>query len=289
MTTFAEDKASAWHDRPIEYYDVVCSTGEVFQLASGNRDLQVGSKIYKATPVERSELVSPNVDGSSKDVELSIPVDHAIVSRWTQIGGPPQQTAVTAWQKQERSGLSEQQWVGLVTEIVCDGNIAKLSIPARVANNVGRYLPTVTTSLGCPYILYDEMCTVDRESFKVAAAVIAVNGRDVTVNMGDFAKIGLNPGWAALGMLIHIPTNAPITILAQTDIDPAHSTLAVLTMQRPLAAMKVGDGLAVYAGCDHTPTTCDVKFNVIHRYGGTPYAPAVNPFVPGGSGIKADT
>ncbi len=289
MTTFAEDVSSAWHSRPIEFYDVVFSTGETFLIASGNRDLQVGSKIYKATPLERSELSSPNIDGSSKDVEISIPVDHAIVSRWLRFGGPPSQTLVTCWQKQERSQLIEQQWVGLCTAITCSGNIAKLSVPARVANNVTRYLPTVTTSLSCPYILYDKMCTVDPEAFKVATTALLVNGREVRVDMGDAAKVGLVPGWSGLGMLKAVTSGERRTILAQNDEDPANSTIAIIVMEQPIPDLRTGDAVEVFAGCAHDIQTCKNKFNVVQRFGGYPYAPVINPFVPGSSGLDEDT
>ena len=64
-------------------------------------------------------------------------------------------------------------------------------------------------------------------------------------------------------------------------------SIAVVTMHAPIAGLKTGDAIEVFAGCAHDLTTCDTKFNVVHRYGGTPFAPLVNPFVPGGSGVKA--
>jgi len=288
MTTFAEDEASVAHSRIIEFYDIVLSSVPTpYRLAAGNRDLQVGSNLYVATPALRTELVAPQVDGSgSSGLTLSLPIDHAIVKRWFQGGVPPRKTTVTAWRKQERSAALEQQWIGLVTSMSCEGTIAKLLIPAQIVANAQKYLPTVTTQQTCPYILYDKMCQVDRTLFKVATTAILVEGRDVRIDIGDAAKIGQTVPWTLGGELLHVASGERMPIVLQTDADPASgSTITTLSMQLPLPDLKTGDAIEVYAGCDHSIQTCKTKFANQTRFGGYPDAALTNFFLPGGSGL----
>ena len=94
--TFDQDKASKWHDRAIEYADILLSTGAAYRIATGNRDLQVGNIVYKAEPLMRTEISVPQVSGNGDGtLTLSLPVDHPIVGRWFRLGVPPRQTAVT--------------------------------------------------------------------------------------------------------------------------------------------------------------------------------------------------
>lgn len=282
MTTFAQDEASRQFNRPQEFYDIVLSTGPVYRIASGNRDLQIGSNVYTATASVRTDFVTPSLGNGNQDLTLSLPVDHAVVKRWFQMGVPPRQTTVTAWRKQERSQAIERQWIGLVTSISCDGNVAKLLIPAQIINNLQRFLPTVTTAASCPYILYDDMCQVNRDSFKITATAILVDGRDVRIDTGDSVRLG---DWCVGGELVHPTSGERMTIAAQTDADPAHSNVTTLSMQMPIPDLKTGDEVFVYAGCDHSIQTCKNKFSDHHRFGGYPDAALINPFAPGGSGL----
>lgn len=284
-TTFDQDEAAVQSNLPEEYYDIALSTGVTYRIAAGERDLQVGGIVYTATPAARGALAISKIDGNTgTNLELSLPVNHPFIKRCFQYGVPPRQTTVTAWRRQSRSQVSEQMWVGLVTSISCDGNIAKVLIPARIVENAQRYLPTVTTAPTCPYILYDAMCQVDRASFNVSTTATLVFGRDVHLDMGSSGKVGNN--WALGGELLHVPTGERRTIAIQTDVDPATSTLTRLSMTEVIPELKAGDAIIVYAGCDHTIQTCKNKFAQHHRFGGYPDAALVNPFLPGFSGLN---
>ena len=282
MSTFDQDEASVQHSQPDEYYDIVLSTGVTYRIASGNRDLQIGSIVYMATPAARSSIAGATIDGNkAKSVELTLPVNHPVVKRWHALGSPPKQVTVTAWRRERRSLVSRQQWTGLVAAVICDGNIAKLSIPSRTADTAKRMLPTVTSGTSCSRILYDSMCKVARASFLVSTTARYVDGRNIHVDVGSSAKLGT---WCIAGELVHVPTGERMTIVNQQDVDPATQTVTVLTLQMPIVELKYGDAIQVYAGCDHSITTCNAKFANQPNFFGSPYKPTKNPFLPSGLG-----
>lgn len=281
MTTFLEDESSRQSSRPTEFYDIVLSTGITYRIAAGPRDLQVGNKLYKASPIART-----NIDDSQaqqrKDVTISLPPDHPVVTRWMAMGVPPRQVLVTCWRKQERSGVIEQQWSGLVTSIECTSSLAKFTVPARTTDSMKRMLPTISSGPNCVHMLYDSMCRVDRAAFKVATTAILVDGRDVQVDLGDLSRIGNQ--WTEGGELLHVPTGERMTVARQQDLDPTH-TLATLSLQDPIPELRTGNAIEIYAGCAHDVVTCNQKFGNQKNFLGDAYKPTRNPTVPNGFGV----
>jgi len=273
---FLDDEKSPHSSVASEYYDIALSTGVTYRIAAGERDIKQGEIVYTATPGARSDIVVPQLDANGgKALELTLPVNHPVVKRWFVLGAPPRQTKVTAWRRQERSGLVEQLWYGLATSISANGNIAKLLIPAHSVDTTQRSLPTVTAGRNCPHILYDTQCRVDRVSFKVATTAIRVSGRTVHVDLGGIDK---NGDWSENGELLHVATGERMTIAKQTDTAPGVEGFADLDMQLPIVELRVGDAIEIYAGCKKSVAICLAKFNNVPNYGGSPRAPTSNPF-----------
>lgn len=285
MSTFDQDEASVQNSKPVEFYDIVLSTGVTYRIASGNRDVQVGSNVYTAEPAARSNRI---VDQPSQrtNLTLSIRATHPLVDRWFQLASPPKSIVVTVYRKQLRSGLIERIGSGSVAAISVEGNIAKLTIVSKTLDTLQRMLPTISSGTTCAHILYDSMCKVDRASFVVTTTSRFVDGREVHVDLGDFAKLGT---WCVGGELLHVPTGGRMTIAAQKDVDPATSTLTVLTMQLPVPELRYGDAIQVYAGCAHDIITCNQKFANQPNFFGEPYKPTANPFLPTGLGTVEQT
>lgn len=278
---FLDDKSGATTDRPTEYCDIALSTGKTYRIASGNRDLQVGNLVYKAEPLMRTEISVPQASDSEGTLTLSLPSDHPAVERWFMLGVPPRQTAVTLWQKQERSGEVQRIWGGLVTSVSCDGGdddaIAKLLVPARSIDTMRRSLPTISNGRSCPHIWADTQCRIDRNNFKRETTAILVDGRTVRVDMGA----GHLGDWAELGELVHVATGERMTVSKQTNLDPAHTNVADLEIELPIPELKTGDAVQIFAGCKRDLATCRDKYNNVINFGGSPRLPTRNLFLYG--------
>jgi uncharacterized phage protein (TIGR02218 family) len=285
VTTFDQDEASRRHNRPIEFIDIALPT-KTYRIACGNRDLMVGSIVYKAQPAARTEIVLAQVrDGDDDGLIISLPPDHAVVRRWFQAGVPPRQTLATVWRKQERSQIIEKIWAGIVTSIAIDSTqdspVAKLLVPASSIDTMQRYLPTISAGPSCPHILYSPECTVDPAAFTVTTTALFVDGRDVRIDMGA----GHGGDWAEGGMLVDVASGEPMTITKQTDISPSTSSVATLTLQLPLPDLRAGNAIQVLAGCDKSMAICDGRYGNRQNHGGFPQMPSKNLFTPGSIGL----
>jgi uncharacterized phage protein (TIGR02218 family) len=268
--TFDADEFSKQSGQPVEYIDIALPM-ETYHIACGNRDLVIGSTLYKAIPARRSPIEVPQ-PAADKQLTISLPVDHDVVRRWLQLGVPPRSVPVTLWRMQQRSQVSEQIWKGVVLSLAVDdtGSTATLNCQGMGVYQMNKYLPTVSALRTCPRTLYDGRCRVDRDSFKVTATALAINGRTVRVDMGSLSRGGT---WAELGEFFHVASGERMTIAEQADEAPGVTTYAVLTLQLPIPELRLGDAVLVYAGCKKDITTCRDKFTNQVNFGGMPNLP----------------
>jgi len=116
----------------------------------------------------------------------------------------------------------------------------------------------------CLHTLYDSGCTLVKNAFGTSgivgsgstASVIKWGGAGASFLQGSITfTSGANAGaTATVG-----------SVVAGTS----------LTLLYPLeSAAAPGDGFTVYCGCDHTPGTCQSKFNNLVNFRGFPFVPA---------------
>lgn len=257
-----------------------------YRLTSAVRDVTYDGDLYEAAAVSRGELGAPLV-GSAGDSEciITLPIDHPLVRRYLQMLVPPLRVAVTVSRLYPDDSI-ETVWSGDITSMSVDdeNTMASFRVASGGAEAVEQLLPTISVSRTCPYILYGAGCNVSRSAsvdglaHSVSTTVIAVNGRDVRVDLQDTDR---GDDWAALGELVVTSGTASgerMSIREQNDPNPGISSVAVLSLQLPIPGLKVGDAVTVYAGCDHSIGTCRVKFDNKQSFGGLPAMPVANPF-----------
>ncbi|RPH65006.1 MAG: hypothetical protein EHM89_00255 [Acidobacteria bacterium] len=297
MTTFAEDEASAEDSEPREFCDITYGDVE-HRIAFGIRDLQVDSVLYTATPAARGE-VGVNASGDTRELVLTLPIDHALPTRYTQQGIPPKKITVTLWRKQVVSGEIERLWVGDITSMACDdkGTEATFRVPSRAGEMLLRVIPNVTVGRNCPHILYDTMCRIERAGsnpdaipYMLTTTVLHVSGRDIRVELSNVPAADANRAeWAVNGEVVHVATGERMTIRTQTDLNPGVSMVCDLSMQMQIVGLVVGDDVEIYAGCMYDVETCRDKFDNRLNFGGFPHIRTSTPFLAQGYGLREIT
>lgn len=272
--TFAQDEGSVQSSAPREGIEIIFPAFTE-RIATGDQDVPINGFTYKAAPGVRGEIVV-DVAGIPGSLQLTLPVGQRCVQRYLQNAIPPRQITVNVWRLQQVSGQVQRVWTGYWTSLSIDGNLAKVLVPARLGFELQRRLPTITVDRTCPHVLYDANCTVNRAAFVVTTTVALVEGARITLA----ATGGVPDQWEQFGELVHVASGERMTISSQVG--------AVVEMQFPIAELKDGDTVQVYAGCDHGVGTCHTKFLNQQNFGGLPQLPATNPFVPG-SGIYSTT
>lgn len=286
MTTFLQDESSPESSQPREVFTIAINGVATYRHTSASQDQVVGGSVYTALAMDREEIAITMPD-SEKEMKMTLPIDHPLVIRYCAAGSPPKRITVTV-QRAQTGGEVETIWVGDVSSFSCDEGTASFLIPSRAGEWMLRAAgPSV--GIECPWVLYSTRCGVDRNgsylslAHKVTATVITINGRQITIDLGDIARKG---SWALGGEMSF--AGESMTVLAQDDLAPyTLDSRSRLTLEAPLYGLTVGSSVTVYAGCDHTLAGeggCSLRFGNRQAYGGAAYLPEKDIFVPGSYG-----
>lgn len=124
-------------------------------------------------------------------------------------------------------------------------------------------------SRGCPYSLYDQCCTVNRENFRFDGTISTVGGNTIVVP--DSARFG--DRYFAGG---YIEWLDPVRGVERRAIENhVGDTLFLFGVVGGLAG---GLTIKIYPGCARTSAECLAKFNNLDNYGGFPSMPSRSPF-----------
>lgn len=272
---FIADEASIEDSQPREGLEFFLP-GSVWRLSTSTRDETFDGNAFRAQPGARGDIKiipSGGDDSSSDAMEIHIPMTHYVAQRWMAGLVPPRRLTVNVWRKQLNSGTEETVWGGEVVSMSPEGEIARFTVPSRLARAMARGLPTLTAARSCPHILGDASCTVDTDAMKVSATVISKDGRTVKVS-----TMAAHPnGWAEGGRLRHIDSLESMTIFSQAG--------TVIEMQLPIWELNVGDAVEILPGCGKLVTICLTKFNNVVNFGNPPQLPLVNPMRTTGFGV----
>ena len=115
----------------------------------------------------------------------------------------------------------------------------------------------------CLHTLYDSGCTLVKNTF----------GTTGTVGAGSTAQVinwsGASGNYRQGSITFTSGVNAGATATVGSVVAGTS-----LTLLYPLESVPAtGDGFTVYYGCDHTPGTCQSKFNNFANFRGFPYVP----------------
>lgn len=270
--SFNTAEISTQDGRPIALYLIEWGETE-WAYTSADRKITYGIN-NKGEPREYlPRAVSDNgmVQGgsSANDFTLDCPADLPIVDLFR--GTPPSDSIwLTVRRMHQGEADAPIYWNGNVT------NVKRLDLAS--AQVIGKPLTASFKRTGlrlcwtreCPHFLYDPGCKVNPETYRTNAVVTALTGTTVTLdNVGGRADGYFTGGFVAWEI------NDDGTI--ERRMIETHAGL-VLTIFGLTDGMQIGDTLAVYPGCDRTPTTCQNKFANKANYGGFDFMPGESPF-----------
>lgn len=117
----------------------------------------------------------------------------------------------------------------------------------------------------CSYGLYDRQCKVNRDNFRLTAAVTAKTGASVTMTgagangnnyyAGGYIEFSRGVGGVLDRLGISSQSGNQLQLLGTTE------------------HISVGQTINAYPGCNYTPSTCQTRFNNLLNYGGFPQMP----------------
>jgi uncharacterized phage protein (TIGR02218 family) len=115
----------------------------------------------------------------------------------------------------------------------------------------------------CLHTLYDSGCTLTKAAFGTNGVV----GAGSTASTIYWPGAGTNFAQGTIAFTSGV--NAGVT----TTVGSAANGSSLNLIYPLQSASQSGDTFTVYFGCDHTPATCQLKFNNLANFRGFPYVP----------------
>jgi uncharacterized phage protein (TIGR02218 family) len=115
----------------------------------------------------------------------------------------------------------------------------------------------------CLHALYDSGCTLVKNAYGASGTV----GSGSTASRINWSGANVNYRQGSITFTSGVNVGVTATV---GSVAAGTSLVLIYPLQSVPAA---GDGFTVYYGCDHTPGTCQAKFNNLANFRGFPYVP----------------
>lgn len=263
--TYAAVETSIQAGRPVELYEFL-DGATAYRYTSADGDVSYGGNTYAAVPIARGA-----VEATSEVARLALDItcsrDLSILNLFS-VMPPAEIIAVTVRRLHASDGNAITLWMGRILDVALNPASAEIHCES-VYTSLKRVGLRRLYQIGCPHVLFEEGCALNRAIWHSYKTVSTVVGTAITLaSMGTFAD-----GYFAGGYLEWESTTGYFerrTIRSQVG--------GVVTIGFPLPGLAASDTVKIWPGCDHTLATCIAKFANGLNYGGMPYWPTKNPF-----------
>lgn len=274
--TYTEYEKSSEEGLPVEIYDISYS-GKQWHFTTNMEDITYEGKTYRAVAIYRGETEETS-DATKSNMEIKITRDSDIGNIF-KVTPPSEPITITI--RQYHAFLGYQQpdkqtivvWKGRVTNVSWQRDELVLTAES-VFSSLLRIGAVRKFSRQCTHALYGNGCRVNKLNYSLEVLATSVVGTVLSVNHGQ------NNGWFAGGYVKY--KNEETGAYEYRQIIESTATTVTLGAV-PIGIIPNKTIVTLFAGCDHSHTTCINKFNNIENYGGQPFIPIQNPF--GGSTI----
>lgn len=267
--SFYTEEISNQDASPIRLYEF--ERGSLhWYYTSADRDISWNGNVYKAIPAS-DQGITQSGEAQSNVFQLTMPTGNPVVEMYRNT--PPSDTIfLTIRNTHEFDTLEEApvQWIGYITDVqrpTSDSAIVSCSALSASFNRPGLRLTWMRT---CPNVLYDDNCGVNKDAYKVGAAVTSMDGTTVVAAaLANYPQDYFSGGfiewqiatdvWERRGIEQYL-TDGTLKIFGRTD------------------GMNVGLTFYVYPGCTRTIDICNSRFNNVPNYGGIKDLPGKSPF-----------
>jgi uncharacterized phage protein (TIGR02218 family) len=245
---------------PVELYKFVLNA-QSWRFHTGTNAISYLGETYMPEALRRSEM-RMETDVRQGALELTMPRENALAALY--VAAPPEGVvSVTIYRFHRGDADTIVLWKGRVGGARLSGSELILALEP-IATSLRRPGLRARYQLLCRHALYSAGCGVAKASFRADGTVAAVNGTAIQIA----AAASQSDGWWVGGML---DTNSGARLIV------GHSADTVILVS-PMPTLAIGTPVRLYAGCDHSTTTCQGRFNNLVNYGGFPYIPIKNPF-----------
>lgn len=247
--------------KPIELHDLHnAATGEHWRMTTSTEVITYQTYDYESDVIGRSDLeLGPNHEINAVTVNFGRSNTFA-----NQFIPGPIDGIVTDTIYRGHEGEWVTFWHGTMVSIKFDGNAVGTARFEPRTSSMPRVGSRRRNQRLCDHALHDSGCRVNDAAYRAAGTITNISGLDITAAIFDTQA----DGWWVAGKFVF--GTAKRLIKAHTD--------SVITIDRTISSLAIGDDFDVYPGCNHSPTICNSKFGNKLNYGGNEFLPTKNPY-----------
>lgn len=253
--------------QPVRLYEF--SRGPLrWMYCTADRDITVVGKTFKGNSGVSDSGIQFSGQSIADLLTITLPASSEVSLMYRALP-PSDPISVVIWDHHYGESDYLVVWVGVIqgvkwptdniSEITCQSLGAALDMPGL----------RLGWTRGCPYSLYNNLCTVNKELYKVTGTVIGVSG--ITVNVGSAGDYP--SGWFSGGFL-------------EWDIGEGVKERRGIRQHTGTALLMLGGAYGIegsmsvvlYPGCVRTLAICNSKFGNDINFGGVPGLPGSSPF-----------
>ncbi len=257
---------SIYEAQPIELYTFTRGS-EVSRYTSAQEDQLITGQLYEAYNIKRAKIEQNQDIGRNP---VSFEADHKLPFVQQYIGTPPTDiinVQILRYHETDTDNQTIVLWIGRVVNVKFNGDKVDVRCES-IFTSLKRPTLRRLYQIPCPHLLYGPLCTLDQSSFKVTATLSSVNG--TTLKAAAFAlQISGHFTGGYITWEVNNVTNKRFILTHTGD---------TLVINLPFPGVSALNTVEAYPGCDHSLTTCEIKFLNHLNYGGFPYIPKKNPF-----------
>lgn len=263
MTTYQEYEASVSDSQPEELYHLYTEVGEHWRLCTGDDSKDHVDGTYEPGVIERGKMQLTE-SAENNIFELTLPRDHELTNRL--VDGPLDDRVYLIAYRYQHDEYAIF-WRGCLVAVRFKENAVPIVRFEPASSSKTRKGYRRCHQRLCDHVLYAEgfgRCNVDESLYTIEGTLGSIDG--CTLVADAFAT--KPDGWFVPGK---------ITVGSAVRMVRSHSGNTII-ISRTMRYAEAGDSFAITAGCDHTPTECEEKFDNKVNYGGNEFAPIENPF-----------
>lgn len=241
--------------------------GQVWTYTNADRDVTLGSRVYKAIPLKVS-TINQSDDVQSDEVTIDMPADLPMIS-WHILVPPTEQVTVSVARYHRDGDNAVVRFVGQVDRV---RRVTSLKAEVKCKTLLASFMRSgarLTWQRECGHMLYGPGCEVNKALHAVPGVVSAVDPVNVTA-----AELSTLADGRFLGGFIEWDFQP--AMVARRAIS-AHSS-TVVALLGGTYGIEVGMPFTAYPGCPRDAESCDVLYNNLSRFGGFRHMPSKSPF-----------
>lgn len=272
--SFAGFELSAESGQPLELFEFVLG-GDTFAFTNTEDEQMFSGTTYVPAAISRSPI-SIGSEQRTEVLVVEMEATQPFARKFINIVPGAQASCTISRVHRTDSGQEVVVFFkGIVRSVgfTSDGIKAQIAV-LPLSRGMSKSVPIFLYANLCNHVLYDVRCKVVADSFRHTGTVLSVNGNVYTISGLAGSPADVAPG-GTQGGFVRIGNTDWRLILSQNGDD------VTLLLPFNLTDVDAGTSVDVFAGCDHSISTCSSKFSNVPNYGGYAFVPTKNPFETG--------